>query len=195
MTIYSYNFLQTVSKISAVVACVFTLSACQTPNDEVRVLEKSRQVEPEWLALGGGLHSSADGIDYIVRKDKVLDLPLGLTQAESSVLHNLKFQLSELIMGQINTNSWTVDSRRDLKKQLSQIMEVELNQSNLKDFYFDKISVPQAENELIPEYYRVYALAHVTSKQHADIANRIRKYIKTSPHAAIRSKLDSFTRF
>lgn len=171
------------------------LSACQTRSDELRILEKSRQVEPAWLAQGVGLRPSTEGIDYVVLKDKVLDLPLGLEQAEASVLYNLKFHMFELILSHVDTSSLDATSRRELYQHLSKVLDTELNKSNLKDFYFDKISVPQAENELIPEYYRIYALAHVESKQRKDITDRIRNYMKSSPHAALRSQSKTITRF
>lgn len=192
------NFRELAQKILillALGASSLAVSSCQTPDDELRVLEKSRQNEPIWLSQGVGLRQSKDGIDYVICKDKVLDLPLGLTQTESGVLYNLKFHMFELIMSHVDTSALNADSRRDLNKHLSQILDAELNKSNLKDFYFDKISVPQAENELIPEYYRIYALAHVGPKQRADITERIRKYIQSSSHAALRSQLDTFTRF
>lgn len=193
--IYFQKLAHRILLISILGAQTFVVSGCQTPSDELRVLEKSRQIEPVWLSQGVGLRQSKDGIDYVICKEKVLDLPLGLTQTESSVLYNLKFHMFELIMSHVDTSSLNAESRRDLNKHLSQILDAELNKSNLKDFYFDKISVPQAENELIPEYYRIYALAHVGPKQRADITDRIRKYIQSSSHAALRSQLDTFTRF
>lgn len=181
--------------ILPVLFAAVSTSACQTSNEELRVLEKSRQNEPEWLKAGIGLRPSAEGIDYVVLKDKVLDLPLGLIQAEQSVLYNLKFHMFELILSHVDTSALDAAAKRDLNKHLSTILDTELNKSNLRDFYFDKISSPEAENELIPEYYRIYALAHVEPKQRADITERIRKYISSSGHISLRSQVDTITRF
>lgn len=186
---------QGLNSLLALTLASLPLVACQTRSDELRILEKSRQVEPAWLAQGVGLRPSTEGIDYVVLKDKVLDLPLGLKQAESSVLYNLKFHMFELILSHVDTSGLDENAKRELYQHLSKVLDAELDKSNLKDFYFDKISVPQAENELIPEYYRIYALAHVESQQRKDITDRIRSYMKASPHAALRSQSKTITRF
>ncbi|RZA26531.1 MAG: hypothetical protein EOP10_03325 [Proteobacteria bacterium] len=192
---FFHTFPRSLLMSLSVFMSAFVLSACQSTPEELRILEKSRQVEPEWVKRGVGLRPSAEGIDYVILKDKVLDLPLGLTQAESSVLYNLKFHMFELILSHVDTSTLDDNSKRDLNTQLSKILDTELGKPNLRDFYFDKISVPEAENELIPEYYRIYALAHVEPKQRADITERIRSFIKSSPHAALRSQIDRVTRF
>lgn len=187
--------LKSILAIAILLAVTQSSSACQTSTDELRILEKSRASEPEWLKAGLGLRPSSEGIDYVVLKDKVLDLPLGLIQAEKSVLYNLKFHMFELILSHVDTSALDGKSKRELNGHLSKILDSELNKSNLRDFYFDKISSIQAENELIPEYYRIYALAHVEPKQKADITERIRKYLGASGKISLRGSVDSILRF
>lgn len=159
---------------------LFFLGACESVPDEMRVLEKSRQVEPAWMASGLGLKPTPEGVDYVICKDKVLDLPLGLVQAEASVLYNLKFQMYQLVMSNVESAGSSPKSTRDLHQAISKILDKELTPSNLKDFYFDKVSLPLAENGLIPEYYRIYAYAHVDAKQRATITTAVKSYLKSS---------------
>lgn len=157
------------------------LGACESVPDEMRVLEKSRLAEPAWMAAGPGLKPSPDGVDYVLCKDKVIDLPLGLVQAESSVLYNLKYQMYQLMTSNVDSAGLDPKASRDLHQAISKILDKELTKANLKDFYFDKVSVPLAENGLIPEYYRIYAYAHVDTKQRASITSAVKAYIKSSP--------------
>jgi hypothetical protein len=158
------------------------LGACETVSDEMRVLEKSRQTEPSWLLNGPGFKPSAEGIDFVLLKDKVLDLTLGLSQAEASVLYNLKFQMYQLILSNVDQTQLGKITAPTFQKELSKILDKELTKDNLKDFYFEKVSVPTGENGLIPEYYRIYAYARVDANQRAVITSSVKSYIQTSTH-------------
>lgn len=179
------------------ISCIIILFllACETVPDEMRVLEKSRQVEPAWMASGPGIRPSPEGIEYVLCKDKVLDLPLGLAQTEESILYNLKFQMYQLIMSNIDSASLSPHSAKDLHREISKILDKELTKKNLKDFYFDKVSIPFAENGLIPEYYRIYGLAQVDVNQRALITSAVKSYIKSYPNDDLRSQLKSVSQF
>ncbi|RYZ59982.1 MAG: hypothetical protein EOP07_02290 [Proteobacteria bacterium] len=166
------------------------LGACETVSDEMRVLEKSRQSEPTWLSNGPGFKPSAEGIDFVLLKDKVLDLTLGLKQAEASVLYNLKFQMYQLILSNVDQAQLGKITPPVFQQQISKILDKELTKDNLKDFYFDKVSVPTGDNGLIPEYYRIYVYARVDAKQRATITSSVKSYIlsSTSQNKAPQSK-------
>lgn len=166
------------------------LGACETVSDDMRVLEKSRQSEPAWLTNGPGFKPSPEGIDFVLLKDKVLDLTLGLKQAEASVLYNLKFQMYQLILSNVDQAALGKITPATLHRQISTILDKELTKDNLKDFYFDKVSIPTGENGLIPEYYRIYAYARVDAKQRAVITSSVKSFIQspTSQNLAPQSK-------
>ncbi len=171
------------------------LSACESTSNEMRILEKSRQVEPAWLAEGLGLKSGPGEIRYTLCKEKVLDLPLGLEQAEASVLHNLRFQIFQLVLSHINSAGLSAASKQDLNQQLGKILDRSLTKTNLKDFYFDKVSIPLVENGLIPEYYRIFVLAQIDEKQRVRINDEIKAFVKSYPNEDLRSRLGTITQF
>jgi hypothetical protein len=190
MTYIFQTFLNVSLFIIQTFALAFVLGGCQSPPTELRVLEKSRQVEPDWVKHGAGLRSSYEGLDYVTLKDKVLDLTLGLRQIEASALYNFKYHLFQTFLKRVDMNALDELSRKDFTRKLSKMLDAELNVSNVKDFYFDKISAQEVKNELIPEYYRIYALAHIESKQRTEIAEKLRAFLKSSPYPALRSQAE-----
>ena len=171
------------------------LGACESVSEKMRVIEKSRQHPPEWLTLGPSLTSSPQGVDFVLHKDKVLDLTLGLAQAQKSVLHNFKYQIDQSIFKQVEAATLSQAAATDLHRQISRILEKEVTTANLKDFYYDKVSFPQAEAGLIPEYYRIFAYAHVTNEQRNAITNAVKTYMKSHSNPELRSKSELLTTF
>ncbi|MBC7660340.1 MAG: hypothetical protein H7249_11630 [Chitinophagaceae bacterium] len=173
----------------------YVLVACESVPDEVRVLEKSRMNPPAWIAEGLGFKPTPYGFHYVLCKDKVLNLPLGLIQTENGVLYNLKFQMFKTIQSHVDAQKLSAQSSRDFNEQLSKILDKRLTKTNIRDFYYDKISNPLTENGLIPEYYQIYALAQIDTVQATSIAADVKAFVKSYPSEDLRSQINSLSQF
>ncbi len=165
------------------------LGSCESVPDKMRVVEKSRQIQPQWLEAGPGLMVGPDGIDFVICKDRILDLTLGLEQTQASVLYNLKFQIFQMLRKPINLAALSPTSARDFNQVISKTLDKELTPANLEDFYFDKVNLPRADTGLIPEYYRVFAHAHVDNAKATGIKAAIKAFVQNYPQEDLRSQL------
>ena len=166
---------------------IVLLPACESVPDQVRVLEKSRLVVPSWVAQGPIFKNTPEGIDYVLCKDRVLDLTLGLVQTEASLLVNLRYHVYQQTLSRFDLSHLGSGSLRNLSEELGKILDKQLGKQNITDLYFDKVSKPRAENGLIPEYYRIYALANVTSVQKSTITTALKTFLHGASNAELRS--------
>ncbi len=168
------------SSIFPCALALLTLCACHSVPETTRVIEKSRQVQPDWVARATSFQSTAEGVDYVMVKDRVLDLTLGLTQTESSVLVNLRYHLYQAMLGHLDMSHLSAASAKRLHEQLGKILDKEVTKANVRDLYYDRITIPDAEKSLIPEYYRVFADAGLTAQQREALLRDVNGFLKTA---------------
>ncbi len=162
------------------------ISACQhtASVNEVRVTEQSRRERPDWVNVDhANVVKSGDSIEYHSVKTKVIDLPLGLKQAEASALNDTRLQLqNEIVL------FWKKDKlfqnlepsdRGVVTQQLEKLLETRVTRDLIRDIYYEKISDPNAAAAL-QDTYNIHVLVELKSSTLQDLLGDLRKYCRNS---------------
>ena len=133
--------------------CLTALSCKHSlePN-ESRLTEKSRFVRPDWLALPEGIIARQDGqSEMVYRKNRVLDLPLGLKQARDASLEIFASRLSEEALKLVGDNSRVACLARDssrkhrVEESVLKVFREGIDDQCIRDIYFEGGSAVSTE--------------------------------------------------
>lgn len=170
-----------------VICCLLPLgNGCQRAASlsEARVTEQSRRERPEWIANSHAtVVKTGEIIEYHSVKTKVMDLPLGLKQAEASAMNDTRLQIqNEIVL------FWKKDKlfqdleasdRALVMHQLEKLLETRVTRDLIRDIYYEKIFDPNAVAAL-QETYSIHILVQVKRSTLQDLLTDLRKYCRNS---------------
>jgi hypothetical protein len=148
------------------------------------VTEQSRRERPAW-ADSDQAHvvKSGEIIEYHSVKTKVVDLPLGLKQAEASALNDTRLQIqNEIVL------FWKKDKlfqaldatdRTQVTQQLEKLLESRVSRDLIKDIYYEKIFDPNAVAAL-QDTYSIHVLIRLKRSSLQGLLTDLQKYCRNS---------------
>jgi hypothetical protein len=161
-------------------------SSCRqaASHSEVRVVEQSRRERPEWVGPDkSNLVKSGEIIEYHSLKTKVVDLPLGLKQAEASALNDTRLQIqNEIVL------FWKKDKlfleleapdRVLVTQQLEKLLEARVTRDLIKDIYYEKIFDPNAVAAL-QDTYSIHVLIQLKRSSLQGLLTDLQNYCRSS---------------
>ncbi len=151
---------------------------------ETRVTEQSRRERPAWVSLDqANVVKSGEIIEYHSVKTKVVDLPLGLKQAEASALNDTRLQIqNEIVL------FWKKDKlfqdleasdRALVTQQLEKLLETRVSRDLIKDIYYEKIFDPNAVAAL-QDTYSIHVLMHLKRSSLQGLLADLQKFCRSS---------------
>jgi len=151
---------------------------------EVRVLEQGRRGRPAWVSPDqSNVVKSGEIIEYHSVKTKVVDLPLGLKQAEASALNDTRLQIqNEIVL------FWKKDKlfleleasdRALVTQQLEKLLETRVSRDLIKDIYYEKIFDPNAVAAL-QDTYSIHVLIQLKRSSLQGLLTDLQKYCRSS---------------
>jgi hypothetical protein len=151
---------------------------------EVRVVEQSRRERPTWVSPDqSNVVKSGEIIEYHSVKTKVVDLPLGLKQAEASALNDTRLQIqNEIVL------FWKKDKlfqeleapdRALVTQQLEKLLETRVTRDLIKDIYYEKIFDPNAVAAL-QDTYSIHVLIQLKRSSLQGLLTELQKYCRSS---------------
>lgn len=151
---------------------------------ESRVTEQSRRERPEWVSADqSNVAKSGDLIEYHSVKTKVVDLPLGLRQAEASALNDTRLQIQNEIMLFWKKDKLFQDldaaDRGVVTQQLEKLLETRVNRDLIKDIYYEKIFDPNAVAAL-QDTYSIHVLIQLKRSSLQGLLTDLQKYCRSS---------------
>lgn len=162
------------------------LGACQSQDtlNATRVLEQSRRERPAWVEEPevNGL-SQGTLINYHLVKARVLDLPLGLRQAESSAVNDTKLKIENELQA-----LWLKDrayqgleaaDRLTLMRYLQKLLNERVNSALIRDIYYEKI-FDSAEPMNLQETYAIHILIQWPRVAMREILRDLRYFCRNS---------------
>lgn len=151
---------------------------------EARVTEQSRRERPAWAASDqANVVKSGEIIEYHSVKTKVVDLPLGLKQAEASALNDTRLQIqNEIVLfwkkDKLFQDLDAVD-RSQVTQQLEKLLEARVNRDLIKDIYYEKIFDPNAVAAL-QDTYSIHVLIRLKRSSLQGLLTDLQKYCRNS---------------
>ncbi|HET9236318.1 MAG TPA: hypothetical protein VFO10_03675 [Oligoflexus sp.] len=153
-------------------------------HSEARVVEQSRRERPDWVGPDQSkLVKSGEIIEYHSVKTKVVDLPLGLKQAEASALNDTRLQIqNEIVL------FWKKDKlfleleapdRALVTQQLEKLLETRVTSDLIKDIYYEKIFDPNAVAAL-QDTYSIHVLIQLKRSSLQGLLTDLQKYCRNS---------------
>jgi len=151
---------------------------------EVRVVEQSRRERPHWVGPDqSNVVKSGEIIEYHSVKTKVVDLPLGLRQAEASALNDTRLQIQNEILLFWKKDKLFQDleapDRALVTQQLEKLLETRVARDLIKDIYYEKIFDPNAVAAL-QDTYSIHVLIHLKRSSFQGLLTDLQKYCRTS---------------
>jgi len=163
-----------------------SLQACHQAAflSEPRIVEQSRRERPEWVNLPT-THTvrSGETIEYHTIKTKVMDLPLGLRQAEASALNDTRLTMAnELqLFWKKDRLFQELDSveRGLLMQHLEKLLDGRITPALISDMYFEKIFDPRGVMAL-EETYSIHVRIQIERSELQRILSDLRKFCQSS---------------
>lgn len=171
---------------SSICGLLILVSSCRQAASlsEVRVVEQSRRERPAWVSPDqSNVVKSGEIIEYHSVKTKVVDLPLGLKQAEASALNDTRLQIqNEIVL------FWKKDKlfleleapdRALVTQQLEKLLEARVTRDLIKDIYYEKIFDPNAVAAL-QDTYSIHVLMQLKRSSLQGLLTDLQKYCRSS---------------
>lgn len=157
-----------------------------------RIIERSRQEKPEWaVSVQPGRSAplrpwqfGQGDFEYIVSKNRILDLTLGLDQAYQMALTNMRVQLHSFLreywqergsLGPLHE-----EDLRLLNAKLDKILEMKVTESLVHDMYYEKVAFDDSK-ELLPLSYTVFVRMKMDQTQVNELMKEVKKACQESP--------------
>lgn len=188
--------LQAFRMVSMILSISATLLACASlkgsSHANFRVVERSRQEKPEWAQSAQAGKSVAvrpwqfgqDPFEYVVSKDKILDITLGLDQAYELALTNTRLQVRNFLKDYWQQRGTlgplVAEDLELLEAKLHQVAEKQVNDSLIQDIYYEKIAVDAAK-EPFPLSYTVFVHVKMGQVQMYELMREVQKACQESP--------------
>lgn len=154
-------------------------------NGVENIVERSKAAPPAWISLSTEKLTPTDGkLNLIVQKTKVLDLPLGISQTQTSAREDIKIVLFNDIAAEImqlsDGRGIKIENRAVLEQNLRLTIESPVDQdAKVSDIYYEKIRDEALVGEL-RETYRVYVLMTIPISTRQSIIRSFAEKIKGS---------------
>lgn len=151
---------------------------------EARVVEQSRRERPDWVQDDRpAVVRSDDFVAYHDVKTKVLDLPLGLKQAEASALNDTRLQIqNEIVLFWKKDKLFQnldVSDRAIMTRELEKLLEGRVTSKLIRDIYYEKIFDPNAVASL-QDTYNIHVLIQVKREMLQTLLSDVRTYCRNS---------------
>ncbi len=149
-----------------------------------RIVEQSRRERPEWVNLPT-THTvrSGETIEYHTIKNKVMDLPLGLRQAEASALNDTRLTMANELQLFWKKDKLFQDlesaERGLLIQHLEKLLDGRITSALIADIYFEKIFDPQGVMAL-EETYSIHVRIQIDRSELQRILSDLRKFCQSS---------------
>ncbi len=166
--------------------CCQLISSCHqaASQSEPRIIEQSRRERPDWV------HSplthptkSGESIEYHMVKTKVMDLPLGLRQAEASALNDTKLMVENEILLFWKKNevfqSLEASDRALVQQQLEKLLDARITAKLIGDIYFEKILDPTSVMAL-QETYSIHTRIVMKPSEMPALMHELRNFCQNS---------------
>ncbi len=159
--------------------------------NSVRVVEQSRKERPSWVDMPLGISDLKAPSDLLVHsvKGRVIDLTLGLRQAENSALIG-----SRSLLESNQLQRWRADSefsklnaadRSAILGYFHKMLEQYVNNASIRDIYFEKISDP-TELTSLQDSYAIHILVQNSKKDQQVILDSLRRFCGSSHASGLR---------
>ncbi len=165
---------------------LFVASGCRhaASLNEPRVIEQSRRERPAWASSEhANVVKSGDIIEYHSVKTKVVDLPLGLKQAEASALNDTRLQIQNEIVLFWKSDKLFQDldvvDRAMVTQQLEKLLANRISRDLIRDIYYEKISDPNAVAAL-QDTYTIHVLIQLKRSTLQGLLTDLQKYCRNS---------------
>lgn len=169
----------------ALMGLVFLASCSTSQRPASRIIERSRQVTPDWVRNSP---RSQGGSYYVYQKTRVFDLPLGLEQAQNSAVLDMQMQFRNRILG--STESLSPAETKALDRELQKVLKQHLSAKDIADIYFEKVELsPDSLSPLSENYYHIYVLCYVEQAKVANLVQALRKALEASGNAKLASAI------
>jgi hypothetical protein len=151
---------------------------------EARVTEQSRRERPTWVNSDQpNVVKSGEIIEYHGVKTKVVDLPLGLKQAEASALNDTRLQIQNefLLFWKKDKVFQELDAadRALVTQQLEKLLQTRVTRALIKDIYYEKIFDPNAVAAL-QDTYSIHVLIQLKQSTLEELLTDLRKFCRNS---------------
>jgi hypothetical protein len=151
---------------------------------DVRVTEQSRRERPAWVNSDQtNVVKSGDIIEYHSVKTKVVDLPLGLKQAEASALNDTRLQIqNEIVLFWKKDKlfqSLDASDRALVTQQLEKLLEARVTSDLIKDIYYEKMFDPNAVAAL-QDTYSIHVLMQLKRSSLQGLLTDLQRFCRSS---------------
>lgn len=185
------------------VACF--LSACVSTGENssgdgligATIVERSKESAPSWTIGKCNVLSTTDQagfFDLVYFKDHLLNLPLGIKQAQLSALEvsqraleeRLKVQVLDLAKAKSTTpRTQTVEFDRQVA---ATVKSFHAENAKVQDMYFERLShSPPLDDGNIRETYRVFVLVRINGKRVPDLIQSLGRRLTSCNDASLRN--------
>ena len=177
------------------------LNSCTTTSgaigDGSTIVERSKESPPSWTVQKSNILNVTEGTEFysfVFFRDRLLNLPLGIKQAQISALDVSQRALEEVLKSQIlnmvrdkpiRSRLQTAEFDRLVGETVKQY---HAQNAKVQDMYFEKVShdVPLDEGN-IRESFRVFVLVTIASKGVPGLVANLGRRLLASGDAGLRS--------
>ncbi len=154
---------------------------------EYLVVEKSHLLKPVWLKSSPeGLHFTGDSVTFLYTKDYVLELPLGLQQAQEAALLEFRSSIARSNMTEllgasecsIPSQEWT-----KLDRFAFELSQLEVQEKTIKGVYFEG-GKKELTNHLPQKFYEISILLEIPMFQFSKIREDIVRFARKNQQLA-----------
>ncbi len=176
-------------------------STSGTSPTEMRVIERSRQERPSWLAavMQGSQPSGREDLaaqvwapgqaeyQLVARKDKILDITLGLDQAYELALSNMRLKVRDFLLdywkSQGSLGQLSGEDMQLFEAKLGETLAKQLKSDLVQDIYYEKVDSEDIKAS-IPLSYAVYIQMKMNQSQMNSLMRDLQQFCQESsrPH-------------
>lgn len=161
------------------------------------IVERSKESPPNWTVSKPNVLTGGDQSEFyslVYYKDRLLNLPLGIKQAQISALDVSQRALEDLLRGQVvgfvKAKQASVKTQTpEFDRQISATVKAfHSENARVQDMYFERLShTPPLDDGNIRETYRVFVLVKIARKGVPELISQLGRRLASSEDTSLRS--------
>ncbi len=162
--------------------------------DDYVVVERSKGTRPTWISLEKNkLLTSKTQFRFVAFKSKLLDLPLGIKQAQQNAVETSEQAVKNFIFAMLEAKA-SSNSRLSVspKDEISLVVDQSIEKqfiggAKVLDIYYERLINPAAaKSDQPPEFYNAYVLIGIARQDMSQLIINIAEKFKQSKDQQIR---------
>lgn len=178
-------------------SCVTATGPVANGLEGATIVERSKESPPSWTTSKPNVLSSAelgDTFSLVYFKDRLLNLPLGIKQAQISALDLSHRALEELLKEQVvslaKASATPAKTQTpEIDRQIASTVKLfHSKNARVQDMYFERLAhEPPLEDGAIRETYRVFVLVNITKKGVSELLDSLGRRLVDSSDLSMRN--------